>query len=231
MGSSGSGTDDESMDEDTSPKTQPPKKLKRDSAAPQLIDLVKSNNTMLQKILKQQKQTDSKLIHLQEENKTQAKKIQILEEKVEFLCKGGHLNLILQGAEEKDAENAKTIAEEVITKTMKINIKLAYAHRIGKKIPNKSRPLLLKLKSNEDKIVIRENLQLLRDFNKINKTAMYINEDAPKSERIRQAQLRKSLKIAKQTDPAAKIKGNFIISKGDRFSIELDGTLTKQRRD
>jgi hypothetical protein len=218
-----------STDMDTDGENEPRRKRSKSEKEGSIRELVLSNNKLLQELLKQQNKTNNKLDKLQEENTQQAKQIQVLEEKVEFLSKGGQYNFILQGQPEVDSENVKQVAESLIKKILKIDINLLYAMRIGRKPPSGSRHILMKVRSNEDKIQIRNNQQLLRDYNKQHKTALFMNEDVPRSERIRQVQLRKSLKIAKESDPDAKLRGNFIMSKGSRFKVNDDGKLTKMR--
>jgi len=201
------------------------KKRKRDGES--LRDLVKANNELLHKLLKQQTKTNEKLGALQEENIKQAQQIEILQEKVEFLSRGGQYNLILQGKEECDNENTKSIAQEILKTTMDLTIDLAFATRIGRGQNSKPRHILMKVRSTDEKIKIRNKGQALKKYNETNKTSLYINEDAPRSERIRQAQLRKLLKIARQTDPAAKLSGTYILSKGEKYKVEENGSLTK----
>lgn len=193
-----------------------------------LWDLVQQNNQLLQKISREQTSITSIISDLKSTNEKQAKRIEILEEQVEFLTKGGQLNLILQGYPEDEKEDTKKCAQLVVKQLS--DVAISYAHRIGRKQPDKPRAILIKMKSIEDKNSVLQNRSKLFDKNKQDNTKFFINQDLTKSERVRMAQLRRKLIEIRNTDPTAKIKGSFIITKGERITIDYQGMEIKRMK-
>jgi hypothetical protein len=127
-------------------------------------------------------------------------------------------NLLIEGIPEKTGEIWKDTEQHVKDLFKKIgipeNTEFDECFRIGKPIPGKVRPILLKLMKLRDKRLITSNCKHLKG------TKIYVNEDLTKEQRTMNAILRKKQKELKSTHPGATVyirNGQLLFTNGLTF--------------
>lgn len=117
-------------------------------------------------------------------------------------------NVIIHGLPENDGAKLHTAIIMFLSATLGVLIReenIEYVGRLGPKINNKIRPVLLKLSSQNLKSIIFSNCSKLKGTN------MYISEDLPKEERQIKNILLKHYRNAKQLGLNTKIINNKLI--------------------
>lgn len=112
-------------------------------------------------------------------------------------------NLIISGLEESEVESWSESEQKVkviFNSTLKIDVAIERAHRIGRKIPKKSRSIIVLLTSYKDKMLIYRNCHLLKGLN------IYVNDDVSQAVRDQRKEL---IKFAKKEFPNERFKIRF----------------------
>lgn len=158
-----------------------------------------------------------KVCSLEKENQNIKQTVKTLEKKSK------RNNIIIFGIEEN--ENEDTINEAVTNINRKLNLSLEKTDinngfRIGKKVENKIRPIILELLRGHTKYTILNNCHKLKGQN------ISIARDLIKEELQEQKTLRNHLKEAKENKQTAKIVGNKLELNGKLYTINELKTIS-----
>ena len=134
-------------------------------------------------------------------------------------------NVIIVGLQEQDFEGfaqRDKIIEDLSNRLKVPKIDYDYAVRVGKKIPNQDRRLLVRFVRHRDKMSIMAAARQLEG------TKIYINHDLTLQQRKYQALLRRKKADILKIYPQAKCRiqqGKMIVDKGGRMEVIYGDTL------
>jgi len=140
---------------------------------------------------------------------------------------------VISGANEEDDEKRETLLTELqdLWTKLQVNVQVCDAYRIGRKVKDKSRPILVKLGSEREKWEILRNGKLLKGTN------IFINPDLIPEDRMKEAKLRAKLKKLKEDE--AKIRGNIrngiLVTRLDdkivgKYIVEATGDVVEYKK-
>ena len=134
-------------------------------------------------------------------------------------------NVIFYNIPEPDTPNQQIDSNYVLTlckETYKLDVQILKAFRLGKKLPNKSRPLLIQLENDNIKAKILAKSYLLKSVELYRN--IYVSNDMTKTERAKHKQLVEELKSRRaKGETNIVIRGNAIITKPNK---RLSNTTT-----
>lgn len=195
------------------------------------IDPNKASNADIYKLLlninKQNTEINKKLEEIQEKFKHEIKQIDV---KVELLEEENRklknqlsntqkqlkkYNIFVYGVDEKETDLKNVV--EIIKNKLNINFE-AYdirdILRIGKKLENKTRPILVELSSYNKK------LEILKNSGNLKGTGLYVCPDLTQQELEERKILIENLKAARAKEYSAKIVKNKLVVNGESFNVD-----------
>jgi hypothetical protein len=102
---------------------------------------------------------------------------------------------------------------ELLKKTMNINVNIAEIRRIGKKLPNKSRPLIVKFENFKDKLEVLKSAKKLKNLPKEEIfSSISIQFDLTKQQQIENKLQYEELKRRRDGGEKVFIRGGLIIN-------------------
>lgn len=185
-----------------------------------LVIEVKSNSDELNLLKNELKSVKAELVAVKKEmNKREEenfKEISALKAQSDYQeNQSRRNNVIIIGVEDVEQESWKESAEKArdfFISKLQVDVPIERAHRLGKRIKDRNRPIMVKLSSFPDKV------RVLDCCSKLKNTGCYVNEDY--SERVRK--IRQELVIfVKKEFPGKKFRLNFdnLIVESKKFKV------------
>jgi hypothetical protein len=172
------------------------------------------------KIMKKMVEYDEKIDRLKYEIKARDKRIEVLEEKIEFIAQGRNMNLIFHGVPEELDEDLILKVQQLVKDSSGLSIQISSAYRIGK-IEGK-KPIVFKIEDSKLRLKVLMANKGLYKINKEDGSKYFISRDLMRSEQDQQRKLKTHLKEILSKNKRAKgyFRGNHIIV--DSIKYQLD---------